>query len=176
MTTNNIPKGWCAAGSHPGDYWMGVDATASKPGAACATLKSKVPEASGFGTLMQTILADDYRGQRVRLSADVRAERVEGWAGLWLRVDAQGRPVRFDNMQDRAVTGTAAWARHGVVLDVPPESDQVAFGLLLAGTGQVWMRELRFEAVGKEVPTTEPRQSLPSQPVNLSFEDAGATL
>ena len=125
---------------------------------------------------MQIILVDVYRGQRVRFSADVKAEQVEGWAGLWLRVDAQGRPVRFDNMQDRAVTRTADWARYNVVLDVPPESEQLAFGLLLAGTGQVWMRDLRFEPVGPEVPTTEPKQSLPKQPVNLSFDEAGTNV
>ncbi len=87
-----------------------------------------------------------------------------------MRVDAQDQhAVSFDNMQDRAVKGTTDWKRYDVVLEVPEKSQKVAFGLLLGGTGQVWMNDLRFETVSKDVPTTELESRLPKQPVNLSF-------
>ncbi len=59
VSKNNVPKGWWAAGSHPQEYWMGVDLTLPEPAVVCATLKCIVPEASGFGTLMQSILVEE---------------------------------------------------------------------------------------------------------------------
>jgi hypothetical protein len=50
-------------------------------------VKAKKPAIDGFGTLMQDFRAKQYVGKRVRFSAFVKSENVEGWAGLWMRVD-----------------------------------------------------------------------------------------
>jgi len=171
MSEYTMPKGWHAAGSHPKEYLMGVDASASHAGGSSATLKATVSEASGFGTLMQPIQADQYRGKRIRLSGNMKGSDIEGWAGLWMRVDAGSRSVSFDNMGNRAVKGTADWSKKEVVLDVPEESDQIAFGVLLDGTGQVWINDLRFEPVGDDVPTTDIRETYPTEPMNLEFTE-----
>jgi hypothetical protein len=57
-------------------------------------------------------------------------------------------------MQDRLVTGTTGWEKFQVILDVPPDSDQIAFGVLLKGAGIVWVDDFQFEVVGEDVPTT----------------------
>jgi hypothetical protein len=36
--------------------------------------------------LDQILAADNYRGERVRLSGFVKAKFIAGWAGLWMRV------------------------------------------------------------------------------------------
>jgi hypothetical protein len=79
-----------------------------------------------------------------------------GWAGLWLRIDpAEGAPhLAFDNMEGRGVTGTQDWGRYEVVLDVPENASQIAFGALLTDEGTVWVDDLSIEAVGKEISTT----------------------
>jgi hypothetical protein len=41
---------------------------------------------------------------------------------------------------------------------------------LLQGTGQVWLNDVKFETVGKEVPTTGSSE-VPSAPRNLNFEE-----
>jgi hypothetical protein len=58
------------------------------------------------------------------------------------------------------------------VLDVPAESERLAFGVLLAGEGRVWLDDVRLDAVGLDVATTgmDPCDLEPS-PRNLSFED-----
>ena len=56
-----VPVCWHEAGDRPGEYWMGIDPSMSRSGSLSVTLKCKVSEASGFGTLMQTIQADQYR-------------------------------------------------------------------------------------------------------------------
>lgn len=169
-----VPKGWFVAGSHPKDYEMTLDRETTHNGKASAALKSVVSKAGGFGTLMQTFKADEYRGKRVRMSGYVRSHDVKDWAGLWMRVDGPGdKPLAFDNMQDRAVKGTRDWTRYEIVLDVPEASQQIAFGILLSGAGQVWMDDLKFETVSKDVPVTGSGPSSLTQagPRNLDFED-----
>ena len=171
---DEIPKGWFRAGNRPGDYEMSLDHSVVHSGKASAYLKSIVSEAPGFGTLMQTFKADTFCGKRIRLSGCVRSKDVTDWAGLWMRVDgSQKEMLAFDNMQNRPVKGTTDWTKYEIVLDVPNQAQEVAFGLLLSGRGQVWMDDLNFEVVGKDVPTTGEKlaQGALTAPANLNFEE-----
>jgi hypothetical protein len=169
---DQTPEGWFLAGSHPQDYGAGTTSSVSQEGKASAYLASKTPQPEGFGTLMQTFGADSYRGGRLRMTGFVKAETVDGWAGLWMRVDGpQQQSLGFDNMQDRPIKGTGDWQRCHVVLDVPQESTQIAFGILLNGGGKVYLDNVAFEVVPSSVPTTDLRKkSLQSVPKNLNFE------
>jgi hypothetical protein len=169
--TPRMPRGWFAAGSHPAEYEMGLDASTGPTGRGAAYIKAG-EKPQGFATLMQSFKADAYRGKRLRFSAKVRAAGIEQWSGLWMRVDGTTEQMlTFDNMQNRPITGTRDWETHAVVLDVPEQSGRVALGILLAGPGQVWMSEAHVETVGHDVPTTETRAVLPDHPENLSFDE-----
>ncbi len=168
------PGGWIRAGSHPSAYEMGVDAQAMRGGKPSAFIKGKSARPPGFGTLMQTIDAQDYRGKRVRLSGWVKAADIASWAGLWMRVDGprpdKEPPLAFDNMQDRAIKGTQDWRSYDVVLDVAPEATAIAFGILLEGSGEAWLNDVHFDLVGPEVAVTSRNaRVLPREPVNLDF-------
>ncbi len=126
---------------------------------------------SGFVTTMQQIAADDYRGKRVRLSAQVRGEAVKNWAGLWMRVDGdKGAVLAFDNMQNRPLRGTFEWRGASVVLDIAPDAKVVAFGVLQDGDGATFAGRLNIETVGTDVPTTDVSRNMPKAPVNLSLK------
>ncbi|MGB7084337.1 MAG: hypothetical protein WBD47_02195 [Phormidesmis sp.] len=165
---------WFKAGSHPEDYDMGADNGVTYSGDASGTIRALEGELEGFGTLMQVFDAENYQGQRLRLRGYVKAAAVEDWAGLWMRVDgASNQVLGFDNMQNRPIRGTVDWQPYDVVLDVPAESSKIAFGLLLGGSGQVWMDDLQFEVVDETVPTTDLHSDESEQlrsPTNLSFE------
>ncbi len=88
---------------------------------------------------MQVFQATDSLNKRMRLSAWVRSEGIESWAGLRMRVDGQQHgSLSFDNMQNRPIKGTTDWHRYEVVLDVPAESVAIAFGLLLTSPAKGW--------------------------------------
>ena len=165
--------GWLLAGSKPANYDTGVDKTTVNNGQPSAFLRSTVPSTEGFGTLMQMINAADYAGKRVRLRAWVKSQDVADWAGVWMRVDKESTTFVIDNMQKRPIKGTQSWTMHDVVLDVPQGSTGIAFGILLSGTGQVWMNDVTFEVVDDSVPVTAvPFQSKASDhPVNLKFTE-----
>jgi hypothetical protein len=167
-----VPRGWFLAGTKPAEYEAGVDADQLYQGHASAFLKSKTQSVDGFGTLMQSIRAEQYKGKRVRLSGFVKSQGVVSWAGLWMRVDQGKDMVAIDNMQDRPVKGTTDWQRYDVVLNVPPDSTGISFGILLDGAGEVWLSSTKFGVVGADVPVTGAAdKKTPDNPVNLDFTE-----
>lgn len=167
----SAPNGWILAGSRPSDYQIEQVASAATNGKVGVAIKSVASTAEGFGTLMQTISAESYLGKRVKLSADVRALGVDGWCGLWMRVDGAGtQPLAFDNMANRAIRGMASWRRYEVILDVPKSATAVAFGILLNGKGNVEVDNFKLEIVPDTVATTGQGSGLPTEPLNLNLE------
>lgn len=168
----DMPKGWMAAGQSPGDYEMSSETSGARVGHACAVLRSRGTP-SGFGTMMQTFKPGDLAGKRVRMTAWARSENVESWAGLWMRVDTESQSgVAFDNMQPRSIKGTTPWTKYAIVLDVPKDASEIAFGVLLDGKGAVWVDHFDFEEVSNVVPTTDitKGEERPSIARNLGFE------
>ncbi|MGI8855680.1 MAG: hypothetical protein ACR2JW_08015, partial [Thermomicrobiales bacterium] len=151
--------GWLLAGDQPQDYRIGTDTGVLHNGKASGYLRADRESPSGFGTLMQMVQARSYPDTRVRISGWAKADGVEDWAGLWMRVDGPdtrktGKSLSFDNMQNRPIKGTSDWARYEIVLDVPQAATALAFGILLQGKGEVWLDDVQFADVGPDVPTT----------------------
>ena len=156
------------AGSQPEAFQMESDTSEFHSGGSSAHLFSTENSVRGFGTIMQSFDADEYRGKRVRLSAWVQSRDVQDWAGLWMRVDAKGSSVSFDNMADRPIKGSAEWTQHHIVLDVPENADTIALGALLSGTGELWVDDFELDLVPQSTPLTGQRQR---RPLNLRFDD-----
>lgn len=176
ITNNNnkIPNGWFPSGTNPSEYEMGIDNSIFQNGQACAFIKSKSPEENQFGTLKQTISAENYLGKRLQLSGYIKSEDVEGWSGMWMRIDGEGKQhLEFDNMYGRAIKGTTDWKKYELVLDIPSNSKTINYGVLLSGDGRVWFDNFELKEVDKNVPVTNllKESGLPSQPINLDFEN-----
>lgn len=169
-----VPRGWYISGNNPDDYQIGLDRNVAHSGNASGSIKSKTSRPEGNVTLMQAFKGKDYCGKRLRLSGYVKTKGVEYFAGLWMRIDdKQGQTLSFDNMEDRPIRKTTEWKQYDVVLDVPEETDNIAFGILLEGPGQVWVDDFQFEIVGEDVPTTDMKvieAPIPETPTNLDFE------
>jgi hypothetical protein len=170
------PAGWFLAGKDPASYEAVLDPQETHAGAKSVRYAS-IGEPKDFGTMMQQFDAADYRGKRLRYSAWVKANEVQNWAGLWMRVDDASKPpvsIAFDNMQSRAIKGTSDWTRYSVVLDIAPTADVISLGILVAGKGTVWMSGGSFDPVGKDVPVTDMNSvgsaKTHKKPENLDFE------
>jgi len=185
-TIAGMPVGWRRTPSDSSNlYSMTVDTNVKHGGKASASIKFTCGEENVFGSLAQSVAADDYRGKRVRLTGWLKTENAKE-AGLWMRVDGERQMLGFDNMLSRAVKGTTDWKQYQVVLDVPAEAVNIFFGTVTAGAGQVWADDFKLEIVGQEVPTTNQlsaedmkreypnrnrKKSDAKQPVNLGFEN-----
>ncbi len=171
----SLPPSWIMAGSDPKDYEAGLDKTVFHSGTKSAFITQAAAKPSGFGTLMQMFSAKNYLDKRLRMSLWVKVENVEDWASPWMRVDGQKgqSSLSFDNMCDRKLKDTLDWKKYIIVLDVPAESTNIAFGVMLAGKGKVWIDDVSFEKVSTDVPTTDCPcygHKRKTEPQNLNFE------
>lgn len=172
LVSYDLPKGWFKAGSEPDKYEMGIDKGAGVNGGNAAIIKSDSRKIKGFGTLMQNSTPGKYKGKRVKMSGYMKSEDIDGWAGLWFRVDGKewSKSLSFDNMGDRPVKGTTAWQKYEIVLDVPDEATNLAYGALLAGTGTLWFDDIQFEIVSDATASTN-KTNQPTEPKNLKFDE-----
>lgn len=175
LVMEQVIKGWNLRGTAPYNYEIGIDYENVHQGRAAGYLKSVGEgEPAEFATMMQEFKAEQYKGQRIKLSGYVKTQDVAAFAGLWMRVDNDFDEVmQFDNMSDRPIFGTNSWNRYSIVLDVPANSAVISFGVLLNGPGMVWLDGLNFEVVNKNTPTTniDFESHLMDEPTNLSFEE-----
>lgn len=168
----HTPQGWVLTGSKPQSYQTGVDKEGEDTATVSAYLMSREAVNDGFGTLMQAFSASHYLGKRVRLTAAVKSKDLDGWAGLWMRVDQGSMVVGFDNMNDRPIKGTTAWQNYQVTLDVPQDASGISFGVLLNKSGAVWLRGVKFEVVATDVPITGGNPTVVREgPTNLDFKN-----
>ena len=100
-----------------------------------------------FGVATARFPVDKAAGRHIRYSGFIRTEDVtKGFAGLWWRVDGEpGQTLAFDNMQDRAATGSSPWTRYEISMDVPMGAKAIYFGVVHPGTGVAWFDSLRVE-------------------------------
>ena len=117
--------------------------TSGLQGISSAFLRSTVADASVFATLRQTIKADTYRGKHLRFSGDIKVEHVEQQAGLYIRTNKQGERLRPENV----VQGTHDWMRYEATIPVAEDALFIRFGLVLYGTGQIWLANAQLEVI-----------------------------
>jgi hypothetical protein len=172
-----IPPGWILSGDSPTDYEAGIDFAVTHKGSRSAYMTNKVAKPSGFGTLMQQFAPDRYLKSKIKLRMWVKTEKVKGSALPWLRVDGpkgHNNSLGFDNCCNRPLKGTADWTKYELVLEVPKDSTNIAFGIVLYGTGKLWIEGLTIEEAHRSDKTTDCpcyKQAQRSKPRNLNFEE-----
>ncbi|VYT21689.1 Multiple antibiotic resistance protein MarA [uncultured Blautia sp.] len=176
MKKNTEIKHWIITGTAPDKYKTGIDRTVFHTGTASAFIRSETEDFTPdeYATIMQQFRAERFLGKRVRFSAFVKALEVEGWAGLWMRLDGKfSVTLKLDNMQNRSIKGSVNWNLYSCVLDVPQETELINIGILLNGKGRVWMDNVSFQEVDKTIPVTdfEIQKEYPDYPENLMFEE-----
>ncbi|WP_440896657.1 helix-turn-helix transcriptional regulator [Amphibacillus sp. Q70] len=173
---DSLIKGWTFTGTDLDKYTLQRDNTVSnlsESSIKIASIQSDIDPSTDFSNFMQTFKAKSFIGKRMKFSAFIKSEDVAGWSGLWMRIDDFSyNMLGFDNMSDRPIKGTTGWNQYACVLDVPKESENINIGLILAGSGSVWLDNCSFTEVDKSVPITdirEPDDEIPDKPVNIEL-------
>ena len=152
------PLGWSVAGSAD----VTVDGAAAVAGERSLQVTRTGP--AGVTRVTQRIPAaalrdgsDSLGVQRVRLVGFARTTTAA--AALWLRIDGARGPLFLDSygygreVVERepplAATDGAdvAWRRYEIELPLPPDVDEIAFGVSLRGEGTAWFDALELTAV-----------------------------
>ncbi|WP_248724440.1 hypothetical protein [Seonamhaeicola sp. ML3] len=166
-------KGWFLAGSSPESYEIGV-VHDSERNSKIAFLKSKDSKIKGFGTIMQSFEPKKFLGKKVKLTAYIKSKDIKDWAGMWMRIDGPNKKsLGFDNMQNRPIKGTTSWTKYEIVLKVPKEAVNLAYGVLTSKTGEIYIDSFKFEIVDESVKNTGHQGSVKlTEPTNTDFEES----
>ncbi len=122
----------------------------------------KVAE-TDFGAATSFLDSTGYEGHRVRFSGMLRTAGIATYAGVYLRANrSDRREWNFGEAANLprgsvASTGSSDWHPVSVVIDVPAASAELGtmdMGLVVVGSGQAWLSDLRFEEVDARVPAT----------------------
>ena len=146
--------------------------------------------ADGVTRLVQRIPAARLRAtsgtagaERLRLSGFLRAPAGGAAPALWLRVDGSAGPLFLDSYgygreptgdesgsaRKAATAADGAWRRYEVELPLPPDVDEVAFGMAVRGQGGAGFDGLALAVVSS--------QSLPpATPAAVRYLDAALAL
>jgi hypothetical protein len=130
-------------------------------------------KSAGTFSVMTRKLPVDFAGGTVELRAYLRLKDVTGYAGLWMRQDADGAMLSLENMQSQQVKGTRDWAEYHITLPIDSNAQQLFFGVLMAGTGTLWADDLQLIVDGR--PVAEAKAAAPQITLPADHEfDAGS--
>jgi C-terminal processing protease CtpA/Prc len=141
-----IPTGW--GGGPPGT--ISVDGDVVHGGRWSVRLERTETSAQAFTTLTNVIPVD-FAGTTIEWRGFLRSEDVSEFMALWMRQDGDAPGLAFATMQPQQIRGTNDWMEYSIALPVHAEARALFFGVLLAGTGRVWVDDLRLLVDGRPV-------------------------
>jgi hypothetical protein len=144
-------EGW-AASQHVGPkaYTFIVDRSTKHSGEASLRIRNLRPEV--YGSITQSIPAAQLVGKTLRFSVWLRSEDVvandfgKGATPL-LQAWAGGSPAVSASYEVAAIAGTTAWVRREVAIEVPGAAEYIEVGVMLTGSGTVWLDDATLEVI-----------------------------
>lgn len=130
-------------------------------------------KSAGTFSVMTRMLPVDFAGGTVELRAFLRLKDVSGFAGLWLRQDADGEMLSLENMQSQQVKGTRDWAEYHIWLPLNPKAQKLYLGVLMEGAGTLWADDLQLLIDDQPIANARPAPRQPALPGDHEF-DAGS--
>ncbi len=160
----NLSKGWFKWGIYP----LSIDSLSHSGKYAGKIMANETADA--FGSIAYQIPAK-YKGSKIKLDGYMKTQDVkDGFAGLLLRIDGQGKSMAFNNMQDQQITGTNDWKRYEIILDYPQEAETIFVAGILTGKGEAWFDDFVLTIDGKDVQTLpEIEVELPKAKLDTAF-------
>lgn len=147
--SEDVPTGW---GGGPPET-LHAETEIVHGGRGAGRVERDAESTGGFSALTRAIPVD-FAGTTLALEGDLRSRDVAGWCGLWMRVDGTAGALAFDNMQDRAVTGTTDWSHYRIELPLVEGAREIYFGALLSGEGVIWVDDFVLTVDGDPVGET----------------------
>lgn len=140
-------------------YKIKVDSTNVYQGKYAVSITNEQNDPS-FGAMAFHIPAS-YQGKILRLEGFIKTKNIDGFAGIFLRVDKNEKPIAFDNMESQNLHGTNGWAKYSISVPYSNEASDIYAGVLLAGKGKVWFDDLKLTIDGVDINTIAPIEKQP---------------
>ena len=147
-----VPKDWLLRGSAPQNYVVKAVKDEVFSGQSSVLLASNVKNVASteFASLMQSVVADPWLGQRVVFTVNWKKQGFAQETELWVRaLDANKVVVAFNQIGQRY--STVEWHRSSIALDVPWNATEVAYGVNLRASGTLWVDGAAFGVLDRNI-------------------------
>ena len=151
-----FPAGWTGTPANT----IVIDDKVFHGGKYSARIERTASSSSTFSTLT-TGIPLDFLGKTIEWRGFLKTENVSDAVAIWLREDGDTPNLAFATTQTLGVKGTTDWKEYSITLPVATGAKQLAFGVLLIGTGKVWADDLRLLVDGRPVAEGPPLETLP---------------
>ncbi len=146
-----IPGGWTLETLSILQYRIGLDHQTRHGGKSAGFLRGDGDPGnrSISGSIVQSINAEQHRGQRLRFTAFVKTSDLDGWADFHTLIIGAQPDANFYTRQTRhlRITGSTDWNRHEAVFTVPADAVAIEVGITQYGAGQTWIDDVSIEVV-----------------------------
>ena len=104
--STHLPKNWKFG--NPNDYIIKLDSTIVKEGEYSLSISSQSNSKSGSYVVCTYGIPAKFAGDVIELKGYLKTSDVamDGFAGLWMRIDGESGYLAFDNMKNRNINGT----------------------------------------------------------------------
>ena len=143
--------------SAPQLTWLGatIDDQVAHGGKRSARI-TRQPDATGQSTSITMSVPLDVKGQIIQWRGYLKTSAVQNYAALWIRQDGGSGVVAFQSMpqgaeQGALLQGDTDWTRHSVQFALDPSARALAFGVILAGPGSLWIDDLELLVDGSPI-------------------------
>jgi hypothetical protein len=136
------PSWWCTMHNDPDSFQFGL---ASEPGSRGRFLKITRVKPEPWALVTQVVPATGLASRRLRVSADVFAEALDGGAGLLVML--QGPGGRVIGQRKVLLERGPGWRRAVAEIDVVSGTELVEIGLIIEGGGSVGFDDVQAAVV-----------------------------
>ena len=149
-------RGWWKGTSKGAKHRIGADAMTTHEGKQSAFVRSEDADEDEWGMIAQNARIGELAGQQVKVSAWLKGDNILGEMRLWLRIEGEvqetpdSKPkahnvLCYEDTRTQSLPGTTDWRLHEMILDAPPDSKTLHFGVQLYGSGQVWVSGIQIK-------------------------------
>jgi C-terminal processing protease CtpA/Prc len=153
VTQNStLPDGWEQWGN---GYAITIDNSTFRKGTKSVMMTPAAGTERGFGAVAYPVPL--YKGKEIELKGYIKyTDVVNGFAGLFLRIDGEAGVLEFNNMKESNLTGTADWKEYSIKLPLPYNAKKIYVGALLAGAGTLWADNFTILVDGSNIENLSP--------------------
>lgn len=138
------PAGWdlTFGGQNPGE--VKLDSLVKKQGKYSISISAdKKPP---YGVAIDYAIKRKLVGKHLILIGNIKTENIsDGYAGLWMRVDAGNQQLEMELMEKQDVKGTNDWKEYMIELPYDEgNTTEIHVGALITGVGKMWIDSMRL--------------------------------